>query len=41
MKKMLFLIGVGAALAYFFDPDSGGRRRADAKAKVGSSGPST
>ncbi len=45
MKKILFLLGMGAAAAYLFDPDNGNRRRADVKAKLdsfgrpGSSGP--
>ncbi|MFL5931707.1 MAG: BON domain-containing protein [Gaiellaceae bacterium] len=31
MRKMLTLAGLGAALTYFFDPDSGKRRRAMAR----------
>lgn len=38
MRKLLFLLGVGAAVAYFLDPDNGNRRRADAKAKLDSFG---
>lgn len=38
MKKILFLLAAGAALAYFLDPESGAKRREDAKAKVNSFG---
>ena len=31
MRKLLTLAGLGAALTYFFDPDSGRRRRAMAR----------
>lgn len=31
MRKLLGLIGLGAALTYFFNPQEGGRRRAHAK----------
>jgi osmotically-inducible protein OsmY len=34
MRKLLALIGVGAALTYFFDPQQGRRRRAMAKDRV-------
>lgn len=27
MKKLIFFVGAGAALAYYFDPVSGGARR--------------
>ena len=41
MKKMLFLITVGAAASYFLDPENGTRRRAEAKTKLSSFGQST
>ena len=31
MRKLLTLAGLGAALTYFFDPQSGGQRRATAR----------
>jgi osmotically-inducible protein OsmY len=34
MRKLLTLAGVSAALTYFFDPDSGKRRRAVARDRV-------
>jgi osmotically-inducible protein OsmY len=34
MRKVLGLIGFGAALTYFFDPDQGRRRRAMAQDRV-------
>jgi osmotically-inducible protein OsmY len=34
MRKLLALIGLGAALTYFFDPQQGRRRRALAKDQV-------
>jgi osmotically-inducible protein OsmY len=34
MRKLLTLAGLGAALTYFFDPDSGARRRAVARDRV-------
>jgi len=34
MRKLLGLIGLGAALTYFFDPDQGRRRRAMASDRV-------
>ncbi|CAN5435545.1 hypothetical protein BH18ACT3_BH18ACT3_09030 [soil metagenome] len=38
MKKLLFLLGAGAAAAYFLDPDNGNRRRTDAKTTLDSFG---
>jgi osmotically-inducible protein OsmY len=35
MRKLLSLIGLGAALTYFFDPQQGRRRRAMAQDRVG------
>jgi osmotically-inducible protein OsmY len=34
MRKLLTMVGLGAALTYFFDPDSGARRRAVARDRV-------
>ena len=34
MRKLLGLIGLGAGLMYFFNPQDGGRRRAYAKNRV-------
>jgi osmotically-inducible protein OsmY len=34
MRKLLTLAGLGAALTYFFDPQSGARRRATARDRV-------
>ena len=34
MRKLLTLAGLGAALTYFFDPQSGTRRRAQARDRV-------
>jgi osmotically-inducible protein OsmY len=34
MRKLLGLIGLGAALTYFFDPQQGRRRRAMAKDRI-------
>jgi osmotically-inducible protein OsmY len=34
MRKLIGLIGIGAALTYFFDPQQGRRRRAMAKDKI-------
>jgi osmotically-inducible protein OsmY len=34
MRKLLGLIGLGAALTYFFDPDQGRRRRAVASDRI-------
>ena len=34
MRKLLGLIGLGAALTYFFNPQEGGRRRAYAKNRL-------
>ncbi|HKF15174.1 MAG TPA: BON domain-containing protein [Gaiellaceae bacterium] len=34
MRKLLGLIGLGAALTYFFDPDQGRRRRAMAQDRI-------
>lgn len=41
MKKLLILLGVGAAASYFLDPDNGSHRRADAKSKLDSFGRSS
>ncbi len=38
MKKLLILLGMGAAAAYFLDPDNGNRRRTDAKSTLDSFG---
>ena len=34
MRKRLGLVGLGAALSYFFDPDQGRRRRAMARDRI-------
>ena len=34
MRKLLGLVGIGAALTYFFDPDQGRRRRAMGRDRV-------
>ncbi len=39
MKKMLFLMIVGATLAYFFDPVSGASRRRSLQQKMAKSPP--
>ncbi len=36
MRKWIFATGLGASLAYFFDPDRGARRRNIARDKFGS-----
>jgi osmotically-inducible protein OsmY len=36
MKRLLFFGAIGAALAYFFDPDQGARRRNITRDRVGS-----
>jgi hypothetical protein len=44
MKKLLFAMAVGAALAWLFDPDAGSRRRDALKRKLneqGLTGPAT
>jgi hypothetical protein len=44
MKKLLFAMAIGAALAWLFDPDSGARRRESLRRKLdekGWIGPST
>ncbi|MGI9053244.1 MAG: hypothetical protein ACR2HQ_11450 [Ilumatobacteraceae bacterium] len=38
MKKLLFAMGLGAGLAWLFDPDAGSRRRDALKSKVEGSG---
>ena len=38
MKKLLFAMAVGAALAWLFDPDTGSRRRMSLKRKLEQSG---
>jgi hypothetical protein len=38
MKKLLFAMALGAALAWLFDPDTGSRRRASLKRKIERSG---
>ncbi len=38
MKKLLFAMGLGAGLAWLFDPDAGARRRDALKSKVEGSG---
>jgi osmotically-inducible protein OsmY len=35
MRRLLGLVGIGAALTYFLDPDQGRRRRAMARDRVG------
>ena len=43
MKKLLFAMAIGAALAWLFDPDAGARRRDALKRKLdekGLTGPS-
>jgi hypothetical protein len=34
MKKLLFAMAIGAALAWLFDPDSGSRRRDSMRRKL-------
>jgi osmotically-inducible protein OsmY len=34
MRKLIAVAGIGAGLTYFFDPDSGARRRAEARDRV-------
>jgi hypothetical protein len=44
MKKLLFAMAIGAALAWLFDPDSGSRRRDLVRRKLderGLTGPTT
>jgi osmotically-inducible protein OsmY len=36
MRKLIGLVGIGAALTYFFHPQQGGRRRAMARDKIAS-----
>jgi hypothetical protein len=38
MKKLLFAIGIGAALMWFLDPDAGSRRRDVVKRKLDEKG---
>ena len=38
MKKLLFAMAIGAALAWMFDPDAGSRRRALLRRKIDESG---
>lgn len=38
MKKLLFAMAVGAALAWLFDPDAGSRRRDSLKRKLADTG---
>ena len=39
MKKLLFAMAIGAALAWLFDPDAGSRRRDALKRKLRREGP--
>jgi len=38
MKKLLFAMAIGAALAWLFDPDSGARRRESLRRKLDEKG---
>ena len=38
MKKLLFAMAIGAALAWLFDPDAGSRRRETLKRKLDEKG---
>ena len=38
MKKLLFAMAIGAALAWLLDPDNGTRRRASLKRKIDQTG---
>lgn len=38
MKKLLFAMAIGAALAWLFDPDAGSRRRESLKRKLDDKG---
>ena len=39
MKKLLFAMAIGAALAWLFDPDAGSRRRDSLRAQARREGP--
>ncbi|MBA3288361.1 MAG: YtxH domain-containing protein [Acidimicrobiia bacterium] len=38
MKKLLFAMVIGAALAFLFDPETGARRREDLKRRLAEKG---